>query len=266
MIIDNIFEGPFGYSVYESGNSSQMYIAYNYVKDGSLTIFHNAHPSINLVEGNVATGHQSDGYHGSSSNNTLYRNWMYGPFGAALNRFKRDYVLAGNVFGEDGVTEHAGVSFGNPNIGNGAADGFAGPTGKSKLAGSVDYSQPGYDFNTYVIKDSDISVGDFWADWGVTGTLTTRTSDTEGVFAMSGGVWVVGTIQTGGNQIYATVHWDNKQSRVGNGTVLAVAGLDVTVSFPAGVSAARRHTGGGGFRPSGVARARSRRLKPPPRW
>ncbi len=234
VIADNIFEGDFGTSIYDSGNSSHNLIAYNYSKDSMLSIFHNAHPSLNLIEGNVGPSHQSDGYHGSSSNNTIYRNWFYSPFGVILNRFKRDYVIAGNVFGHDGVTSYGGISFGNPNMGNGAADGFAGPMGTSTRVGSIDYSQPGYGFNTYVIQARDVSAGDFWQDWNVTGTLINRFSDTEGLFMMSGGKWFVGASATGAAQIYTTVHWNNKVERMSLGSVISVSGYSVRISFPSG--------------------------------
>jgi hypothetical protein len=234
MIVDNIFSGDFGNAIYDSGNSTNTYIAYNYAVGTGLSIFHNAHPSLNLVEGNVGPTHQSDGYHGSSSNNTFYRNWLYSGFGVILNRFKRDYVIVGNVFGHEGVTAFGGISYGNPNMGNGAADGFAGPTGGSVNAGMPDYLQPGYGPNTYLIKPEDISVGDFWVDWNVTGTLVQRLSDTEAVFTMSGGNWFLGPSQTGGSQIYPAVHWNNKLNRATWGTVTNVSGLNITISWGPG--------------------------------
>lgn len=232
VISDNICTGSFGVMVYESGNSCNCVIAYNYVPDGMLSIFHQTHPSLNLIEGNVGNSHQSDGYHGSSSHNTIFRNWISS---IILNRFKRNYVIAGNVMGEDGVGSAGGMSYGNPNMGNGYGDGFAGPTGLSTRVGSTDYLQPGYGPNEYVIQPSDIFVGDFWNDWEATATLTNRISDTEGEFTVDGGTWLVGASPTGAAQLYITIYWNNKDSRMLSGTVTSVAGDLVTIQWGSGV-------------------------------
>jgi len=231
-ILDNIFFGKFDNAIYESGNSNNTVIAYNYVDTGYLSIFHNAHPALNLVEGNAGPTHQSDGYHGSSSNNTFFRNYFTGGFSLILNRFKRQYFLGANLLGTDGVNP-GNISYGNPNISNGAADGFAGPTGLSTQVGSVDYSQPGYGPNEYVIQPADVSVGDFWDDWEVTGTLTTRTSDTVGTFTVDGGDWFVGSSPTGASVILPTIYWSNKTAGMNGslGSVTAVSGNLVTLTW-----------------------------------
>lgn len=230
LIVDNIIEGDFGSSTYESGGSNNNVIAYNFTEDNT-SYHHNAHPSLNIFEGNVGKRHQSDGYHGSSSHNTFYRNWFQVRGGVVLNRFKRNYVITGNLLGTDGIADGA-ISWGNPNIGNGNATGFAGPTGLSDQEGEIDYSQPGYGHgggspNTYVIQESDISVGDFWNDWEVTGTLTTRTSDTEGVFAMSGGDWST-------SLSLISIWWNSKGSVMHGGNVTNVSGTDITISWSSG--------------------------------
>ncbi len=237
LIEDNICTGGFGQLIYDSGNAVNGVIAFNYASPGAITLFHNAHPSLNLIEGNaVGTSslimHQEDPYHGSSSNQTLYRNLAQATIQAVFGRFKRQAVMAGNIFGKDG-TNAALLSFGNPNIGNGDANGFAGPTGLSDQVGELDYQQNGGTINTYTIQAEDVFAGDFWQDWEVTATLTTRTSDTVGVFTVSGGDWFVGGSPTGNSQLYPTAYWDSKASRTGNnGTVTAVAGSLVTISFP----------------------------------
>lgn len=234
-IVDNIFYGKFDNAIYESGNSNNTVIAYNYVDSGYLSIFHNAHPSLNLCEGNAGTTHQSDGYHGSSSDNTFFRNYYRGGFSFILNRFKRRYFIGGNLLGTDGVNP-GNISYGNPNISNGAADGFAGPTGLSTQVGSTDYSQPGYGPNEYVIQPEDVFSGDFWDDWEITGVLTTRTSDTVGTFTVSGGNWFTGPSPTGASVLLPTVHWDNKTQRMNGslGSVTAVSGNLVTCSWVLG--------------------------------
>lgn len=234
LYIDNIFTGPWDVTRYDNGNACNSVFAYNYATGASGSYFHNFHPSLNLVEGNVMAGHQSDGYHGSSSHNTIFRNWSPTAFGAIINRFKRNYVIAGNVMGTSGSVSGV-ISWGNPNIGNGAADGFAGPTGLSDQVGEIDYLQPGYGPNTYVIQPGDVSAGDFWADWQITATITTRTSDTAGVFAVSNGNFFTGSSPTSSGSLLIYARWNSGASLAYNGTVDAVAGSAVTITFAGGV-------------------------------
>jgi hypothetical protein len=235
LIIDNIFTGPWEGNIYDSGNSVNNVIAYNFAAAGALPLFHNTHPSLNLIEGNSAPYHHSDGYHGSASHNSVYRNWFKENYiGIVLNRFKRNYAVAANILGENGAA-HGGISFGNPNMGSGKAGGFAGPTGLSNQVGQTDYWQGASNGpNTYVIQAGDVSVGDFWADWEVTGTLTTRTSDTVGVFAMSGGTWFVGASPTGDADLEPIGWYNSKVSNTGLGSVTAVSGLNITITWPSG--------------------------------
>lgn len=233
LIEDNIFTGDFDTHIYESGNSANNVISYNFSDRGTFTDFHNTHPSLNLVEGNAGYTHHSDGYHGSSSHNTIYRNWLRGGAGVILNRFKRNYVIAGNHLGDDGVTS-GGISWGNPNMGNGDARGFAGPTGLSDQEGEIDYQQNDGTPNTYVIQAGDIFSGDFWDDWEITGTLTTRTSDTVATFTMNSGHWYTGTSVTSDSTLAPTIYWNSKANRTNRGTVTAVSGNLVTISFPDG--------------------------------
>lgn len=246
LYIDNIFTGTWDNARYDNGNACNSVFAYNYVQAGQGSVFHNFHPSLNLIEGNVMPGHQSDGYHGSSSHNTIFRNWTPGSFGAIINRFKRNYVIAGNVMGTSGTTTGI-ISWGNPNIGNGAADGFAGPTGLSNQVGQLDYAQPGYgvgsgSFNTYVIQSGDVSAGDFWRDWKISATLTTRTSATEGVFAVSNGQFYTGTSATSGGSLLVYARASDGTIYNFNGTVTNVAGANVTISFGGGTLPAAAST------------------------
>jgi hypothetical protein len=237
IFADNIFKGEFDTHIYDSGNSNNNVIAYNFSDQGIFTNFHNTHPSLNLIEGNIAYTHQSDGYHGSSSHNTIYRNWMRDQFSVILNRFKRNYVIAGNHLGDDGTVSPF-ISWGNPNMGNGDARGFAGPTGLSDQVGELDYQQNDGTPNTYTIQAGDVFAGDFWQDWEATGTLTTRISDTKGVFAVDGGHWYTGSSNTSDSTIGAVAWWSNKSGQIGAynpiGSVTAVSGSDVTMEWPSG--------------------------------
>jgi len=244
LVIDNTFGGYFEHWLYDNGNSNNNVYAYNAaISPGAnppKSVFHNTHPSLNLVEGNYASLHQSDGYHGSSSDNSLYRNFFFGGgsggsgwWSILLNRFKRRYVIAQNFLGEDGVTSGR-IGWGFPNF-NLNADGFAGPTGLSDQVGEQDYSQPGYGVFEYTIVSGDVSAGDFWDDWEVTGTLTTRISDTVAVITVSGGRWFTGSGGTGGAPLYPRIWWNSNASfagAVGVSSVTAVSGNEVTMSFP----------------------------------
>ena len=105
---------------------------------------HAPHGSFNLYEGNVAPRFQCDGYHGSASHDTAFRNWFHGTSSQTdqfwicvnLNRFTRFYTLVGNVLGGKGptwlaevedvgfaYTKHYIYSLGFPNMGNGWSNG-----------------------------------------------------------------------------------------------------------------------------------------------
>jgi hypothetical protein len=132
----------------EVNASTGNVFAYNYCHDStiqgvvgcSINSNHGAHSSFNLYEGNVSPKFQSDGYHGSSSHDTLFRNWFHGTSDKTklfwicvnLNRFTRNYSLVGNVLGSKGhpwiydnddkgygYDQHLIYSLGMPNMGNG---------------------------------------------------------------------------------------------------------------------------------------------------
>lgn len=156
---DNILTEQFPHI--EVNSSTGNVFAYNFCHDSdingvigvSICTNHGAHSSYNLYEGNVAPKFQSDGYHGSASHDTAFRNWFHGTsertnqFGICvyLNRFTRCYSIAGNVLGRKGVTwlydnaengfgykEHYIYAFGLPNMGNGGFKGTVQPS-KGKL-------------------------------------------------------------------------------------------------------------------------------------
>ena len=151
LVEDNIFAHQFPLMEIDSGSSGNVF-GYNYCYDstaGSLigcaiNTNHGAHNSLNLYEGNVASKFQSDGYWGSASHETAFRNWFHGTedtatqFGICiyLNRFTRNYSIVGNVLGRKGYTylyDNANTGFGYnqrfiyvfgmPNIGNGGFNG-----------------------------------------------------------------------------------------------------------------------------------------------
>jgi hypothetical protein len=107
---------------------------------------HGPHNHFNLYEGNVASKFQSDGYFGSASDDTVFRNWFHGTsdttdqFGICiyLNRFTRNYNLVGNILGRSGKdflydNNNGNISYqsryifalGLPNMGNGESTGTA---------------------------------------------------------------------------------------------------------------------------------------------
>ena len=165
LIEDNVLAEAFPHI--EVNGSTGNVFAYNFCDDtgiqggllgASIDSNHNAHCSYNLYEGNLAPKFQSDGYHGSASHDTAFRNWFHGTSTKTdqywvcvnLNRFTRCYSLVGNVLGSKGAAwsydnaengfgykQHFIYVLGMPNMGNG---GFTG--------GKV---QP--------------SKGTFWSDW-----------------------------------------------------------------------------------------------------
>jgi hypothetical protein len=146
LIEDNMFINAF--PVIEINFSSVGNVfAYNYMSGSGSNTNHGAHNDYNLYEGNNAVEFKSDGYYGSESNATFFRNYSAYFVG---KRFSRNFNFIGNV-GEV-------VSIGQPNIGNGSSDGIAQP-----------------------------SQGIFWQDWNatigptMTGTFT-KTSSTAGTF------------------------------------------------------------------------------------
>jgi len=161
---DNILAEQFPHV--EVNASSGNVFAYNLCHDStiqgvvgcSINSNHGPHSSFNLYEGNVSPKFQADGYHGSSSHDTLFRNWLHGTSDKTdqfwicinLNRFTRAYSVIGNVLGAKGqrwlydnadqgfgYDQHFIYVLGMPNMGNG---GFRGKVQPSK--------------------------GTTWADWG----------------------------------------------------------------------------------------------------
>jgi hypothetical protein len=104
-------------------SSSGNVIAYNYMDANtdngllqpSIETGISPHNHFNLYEGNVAAKFQASGVLGTSSDETLYRNWFNGTGYTAtdvadeyrsvivLNRFARHYNIVGNVLGKTGT-------------------------------------------------------------------------------------------------------------------------------------------------------------------
>ena len=116
--------------------------AYNFLYDSTLLgvegpglkTNHGPHNSFNLYEGNIAPNVQCDGYYGSTSEDTLFRNWFHGdnpglPGGWTnrFNRFTRKYSVVGNIFGQSGH-DNGYYILGQPNLGNGEYSGEVQPT------------------------------------------------------------------------------------------------------------------------------------------
>ena len=224
VIADNIFYDTSPLMEENFGSMNNVW-AYNLGAEITGTPFdvnHGAHNCLNLYEGNVARGYQADGYFGTVSHVTMYRNWWHASDdtgsvqanAAVQNRFTRNFLHVGNVFGWD-TKAIPNNSYGNPNMGNGSTTGTAQPT-----------------------------LGDFWIDWAMTGTVLTKTSDTEAVITVSsvGGM----TVGLGSGNNGPCVYWNSRANRRMKMQVLAISGLNVTF----GVSG---YDGGDAFPTAGTA-------------
>ena len=121
-------------------------IGYNYVVNTDaffwdISFNHGSGSILNLAEGNVIQSFKDDGYYGSSSLNTLFRNYIAGETttSVTLKHMSNYYNIVGNVLGTDGVpatyeTETVNYGYvsiyelGFPNIGNTYYLGTFGPT------------------------------------------------------------------------------------------------------------------------------------------
>ena len=68
-----------------------------------LSFNHNPHNMLNLAEGNVLDYYKDDGYFGSSSHNTLFRNRI--THDLELKHFSNYYNIVGNVLGTAGYQQ-----------------------------------------------------------------------------------------------------------------------------------------------------------------
>ena len=125
-----------------TGANSCNVVAYNYVVNTDpgfwdISFNHSPHNMLNLAEGNVIDNYKDDGYFGSASHNTLFRNRITQYL--ELKHFSNYYNIVGNVLGTTGFSnayETTTVNYSNnpiyalgyPNIGNHSYTGTFGPT------------------------------------------------------------------------------------------------------------------------------------------
>jgi pectate lyase-like protein len=168
---DNIIYRSFPLIEVNHGSSGNVF-AYNFCEDSgpgvAIDSNHAPHNDYNLYEGNIAPNLQADGYFGSASHDTIFRNWFHGLLNnqvawcISLNRFTRSYSMVGNIFEKAGYTWPAdGVSLGNPNIGNGSSTGIGPPWTDSFLVGAGSLSQTGSNVTTTPPIFSSANVGWF---------------------------------------------------------------------------------------------------------
>ena len=122
------------HSIIFEGGGSGCAILYNYSNDGhegeepsylaqDLTPNHGAHPHMNLWEGNIGSKIMADYTQGSSSHNTLFRNWgrgyrdtpafSSGIAGFVVGPYNRYYNLVGNVSGMPSWTSGTAIEDNN---------------------------------------------------------------------------------------------------------------------------------------------------------
>jgi hypothetical protein len=127
------------HSIVFNGGGSGCAILYNYTMDnwesvmGTPTtpdsilsedlIMHGAHPHMNLLEGNYVISIAGDYFHGSSSHNTLFRNYVagkrdtpafsWGVWSIDVMNYSRYYNLVGNVIGQTSWTSGTVLANGN---------------------------------------------------------------------------------------------------------------------------------------------------------
>jgi len=156
LVEDNIFDSLF--VAVQTYSTMGSVISYNYVYNAHTNVWphqtaafnsnHGAHGMMNLWEGNIGQQFQNDGYHGSCSHQTIFRNWFHGlhPTYSTnrkmidLTRWSYYHNVVGNVLGDASWTpndyEMTGIQsydpsviyrLGYPNMGNNAYDPSAAP-------------------------------------------------------------------------------------------------------------------------------------------
>jgi hypothetical protein len=172
LIEDNIVYKAFPLIEVNHGSSGNVF-AYNFLEDSAPGVAidsnHGPHNSYNLYEGNVAPNLQSDGYFGSASHDTVYRNWFHGILNnemswcVSLNRFTREYSLVGNIIQKPGLNWGGGdgVYLGNPNMGNSYYSGSAPPWAMAARTGAGTVTQSGNSVSSSQAMFSPSNVGWF---------------------------------------------------------------------------------------------------------
>ncbi len=188
-----------------SGGCAGNVIGYNYAADinsGSsiagtaFSVNHGPHNMFNLFEGNVGQMFQSDGYYGSASHNTVFRNFFSGayPAGTDLSRavdlchWSYWFSVVGNVLGTNDraftysteQNSYAGNSliyrFGYPNMGN------AGYTGTNYAIG--DTNAAALDVN---VKSNVLLVANY--DYATTGIVNPTNDLPQSLYLTSKPTW-----------------------------------------------------------------------------
>ncbi len=133
LVEDNIFENMF-FAVMMN-NAMGSVVSYNYAKNMHTNSWSNGVPAYNtqhgphgmmtLWEGNIGQGIQNDGYHGSGSHGTFFRNWFHGLSQYATNRKLIDLThysyyhnVVGNVLGDASWNPLSYELTGNPTYAN----------------------------------------------------------------------------------------------------------------------------------------------------
>lgn len=202
LIEDNILVKIFPQIEVNYGATGNVF-AYNFLERNyvvgygmgmALDTNHGAHNSHNLYEGNIASKFGPDGYYGSASDDTVFRNWFHATCtndfgettttnGAAvwLARMTRNYNIVGNILGRSGETSQLYANMGS-------VAGFNATSTTSLAIGTgtkVFTVQSGltYRENTLVKITSDANVDNFMFGLVVTysgTTLTVNVSATNG--------------------------------------------------------------------------------------
>lgn len=185
LVEDNIIYKAFPLIEVNHGSSGNVF-AYNFCEDSgpgvAIDSNHGPHNDYNLYEGNIAPNLQADGYFGSASHDTIFRNWFHATlnnqmaWAISLNRFSRFYSLVGNIFEKEGLPWTGdGVSLGNPNMGNGSSTGSAPPWALSFINGTGTLAQTAQTVTTSAPIFTAAHVGWFLLT-PATGVLTTITA------------------------------------------------------------------------------------------
>jgi hypothetical protein len=155
---DNIAVQAFPLIEVSVGSAGNVF-SYNYGGvDGAWNTNHAPHNNFNIHEGNAVAYQISDGYFGSEGNLTLFRNFFY-QISVNLRRFTRNCAAVGNI-----------------------------------LSGQIGVGLP-FISNTSFSGTAQLSLGDPWRDWEMTGELTTRTDDNAGVITLNSGELFGGSAQ-----------------------------------------------------------------------
>jgi hypothetical protein len=179
----------------DSGNVFGYNLFYN--PDGAYAIDsnHGPHNDFNLFEGNIINNFIADGYFGSVSHDTLFRNWIHGQstngngssvgWCVSLKRFTRNYNIVGNIVGTGlpWTMSGDGMDFGAPNLVSGSFTGYGPPWSitwsngagvLSKSGNSVTVTQPMFTPAT-VFDQANITISNGiildWKTWAVMAPL-----------------------------------------------------------------------------------------------